>query len=225
MKNINLILLLVSIFIGGCQKWEQQEETQIVCHVLDITTGKMSEKAHISLIEIETPSKPFSSLVRTVVNEFEVNYNESFSYSFNARRGDRFDYYLEFQYNDGNFGSSTVTDGFAYSMDGEALIQKGQSMEYELRAVPRTHLNLYLNNPPDVGSTSEDSIWVEFFDGFVKETLTFKGLGSAPVRRSEIPHGNYTYTYEIYKGDSLMDTHTADVYFKFDSDTSIVIDF
>jgi len=119
MKIEYLILLLLASVSYGCAKWEEMNETTLVCNVQDITTGTMTTKAHVALIEVETPSRPFSPILRTTIEEFEVDYGESFSYSFNAKRGDRFEYFLVY-----------------YEEQDMVELIKGSSNEYQLSVVP-----------------------------------------------------------------------------------------
>ena len=102
MKSLLLSILAVSLLFG-CAKQEQRQETSFTCSVEDVTTGVMTEKAGIFLYEYHTPSAPFSSLSRNVVEYFEVDYGSSFSYEFNAKRGNSYEYILEFDDFEGGF--------------------------------------------------------------------------------------------------------------------------
>jgi len=131
------VLLIIPICINlSCSKWEQRDETTVSATVVDPTTGQLTRKANVVLIEIETPSRPFTPLIRTIIEEFEVDYGESFSYSFNAKRGDRFEYFLEYQYPNFYFGDYGTSNGFYYEEQDMVELIKGSSNEYQLSVVP-----------------------------------------------------------------------------------------
>ena len=224
MKIEYLILLLLASVSYGCAKWEEMNETTLVCNVQDITTGTMTTKAHVALIEVETPSRPFSPILRTTIEEFEVDYGESFSYSFNAKRGDRFEYFLEYQYPNFYFGDYGTSNGFYYEEQDMVELIKGSSNEYQLSVVPLAGVSLNIRND-GLNASPEDSIWMDLHDGNYQIAKAYKGVGKSHITRVTIPHGKYILTSELYRSGELSETESHPVYIRHAQDTTINVGF
>jgi len=208
------------LLVFSCAKWEQHKETSFDAVVTDITTGKLTEKAHAVLYELETPSAPFSSIKKTAIQEFLIAYDEPFSFTFNAKRGERFEYELEFIRNDKLFNS----DLFGYDMIEICQLSKKENNQCELEVVPSLYLSFSLRNiPPDASEL--DSIWVDFQDGVINYPSSFKGIGTSPSTRLKTPHGHYTLSYTVYDDGVAQYSDSYPVELKHNRDTSIVVEF
>lgn len=224
MTRINLAILFVPFLLCGCAQQNQLKETQFELTVEDITTGTLSKDAVVSLLEIETPSRPFSSLIVKELETYRLSYGSSISGDFKANRGSRFQYVLEFDANDGSYYSGLVFEGNTYEMVESCTLSKKSDNECVLKIEPTAHISLKAHNSLDDASES-DSIWVELSDGYIQRRLAFKGRGSSPIAGGKIPHGFYELRYWVYKDGMLDYQHEESFYVKHNLDSAITIEF
>ena len=223
MKPIVQILVL-ALITYGCAKQEQRQETSFTCSVEDITTGTMTEKAGIFLYEYHTPSAPFSSLSRNVVEYFEVDYGSSFSCEFNAKRGNGYEYVLEFK--DASwFDSGYINnDGDFVESVRSCTLTKKEINECEFRIVPTAKVEIRADNP--LGDANEtDSIIIELFNDLTATGLQCSGIGSCPWSGGIIPHGDYNFRYKVFRNGVLNENIQYPLYIEHQLDTNIVIEF
>jgi len=219
-----VIASITGVSIIGCAKQEQLNETTFTCSVKDITSGTMDSPAIVSLVEIETPSAPFSPLIITNLQEFTVDYEETFEGSFNAKRGNRYEYFLEFDYGNESYNSPIVFEGQDYVMQDKCPLSKKQPNACQLEIEPTLKLYLRVNNNLE-DADPNDSIWVTFTDGNISGEIKYKGLGSSPSYDLEVPHGSYSLLYEICRGGELDETGEESFYLSHNQDTAITIQF
>jgi len=223
--KISHIIFFSLVSVCSCAKWEQHKETSFDAVVTDITTGKMDSKAYVVLYELETPTAPFSSVKKTAIQDFSVNYDEPFSFKFNAKRGAKYEYILEFsQCCEGGYNSGRICDGFTYENIYQCTLIKKETNNCMIKVEPTTGLNLYAKNIPP-NASENDSIWIECTDGFVCDLLSFKGIGTSPSGSIAMPHGYYTLSYTVYNNGIEQYSNSYPVELKHNRDTSIVVEF
>lgn len=221
----NLILGAILIISSvACKKQKQFASTQFNFEVVDITSGIMTETAKVMLVEVETPPVPFSPLIVTYIDEFEIEYGGTFTGEFQAKRGNRYEYFLEFADDGKSFDSPVIFQGNNYHMNGNCTLSKKKVNVCKLEIEPTLMLNLSANNNL-MDADPNDSIWMVFTDGTISGELSFKGLSSSPAYELEVPHGSYTLSYEIYRGGTLDETGERSFYLTHDRDTAITVQF
>jgi len=221
--KISHIIFFSLVSVCSCAKWEQHKETSFDAVVTDITTGKMDSKAYVVLYELETPTAPFSSVKKTAIQDFSVNYDEPFSFAFNAKRGERFSYSLEFQRGAELF-DSPLYNNQGYVSNENCEIPKKGNQNCTIEIVPTCYLTLRADNTPP-NSSLLDSIWIDMNDGNISSLLSFKGEGSSPSSTLEMPHGYYTLSYKVYNNGIEQYSNSYPVELKHNRDTSIVVEF
>ena len=217
-------IVISSLFLVACAKQEQLQETSFTCSVEDVTTGTMTEKAGVYLYEYHTPAMPFSNISRNVIEYFEVDYGSSFSYEFNAKRGNGYEYILEFDDSSGDFLSGLRYEGFSYQMVSQCTLSKKENVLCSLRVEPTAQISLDATNPlPD--ARENDSIWLQITDGKIRSALSCSGIGGCAEGGGEIPHGWYEYSYQIFREGIKEENHVESLYIKYRSDTSLFVTF
>jgi len=227
MKPIVQILVL-ALITYGCAKQEQRQETSFTCSVEDITTGTMTEKAGVFLYENHTPSAPFTSLSRNVVEYFEVDYGSSFSYEFNAKRGNGYEYVLEFDDFAGGFNVGSInpeTYSPFYYVNSSCELLKKESNNCNLTIEPSAIVRFDAQNELDGSAQESDSIYWILSDGNAFFEFWCKGIGGCPESRGTFPHGQYNFHYQIYRNGQLDEEESYPLYIRHRLDTTIFINF
>ncbi|NQV52915.1 MAG: hypothetical protein HQ500_07015 [Flavobacteriales bacterium] len=224
MIRINMILVVLCILTIGCAKNDQYKKTQFEFVLNDITTGVMNERGSVSLLEVETPSQPFSPLIFTEIKKYDVSYGEYISDEFNANRGNRFQYVVRFNRDGGEYYSGLVYEGNTYEISEECTLSKKQENSCEMLIEPTAHVSLRATNLSG-GASESDSIWAQISDGYVQRGLNFKGKGESSAFGGEVPHGFYDLNYWIYRNGELSEEVSSSFYLNHNQDTAITIQF
>lgn len=175
-----IIAIAGVILLSTCGKIEQRQETNFTCTVTDVTTGKMTEKAGVFLYEYYTPPRPFAPIERNVVEYFEVDYGTTFSSEFNAKRGNGYEYVLEFDDFGGGFISGKVnpeTYEPFYNTQHKCTLSKKSLNECVLMIEPTADVIFDADNPLDIYAEETDSLYWELTDGVATFRYTCTGIG------------------------------------------------
>jgi len=227
--KISHIIFFSLVSVCGCARWEQQQETIVSAKVVDITTGDLQKEVSVSLLEIETPATPFSNISISEIERETIKIGETFEFIFNAKRGNRFEYILQFNRDQGSYSSGSVivrddsTYETAYEMVESCTLSKKNMNECLLTIEPTCTLSLQvLNIPP---GQPNDSIWVDMSDGHLHIFQSYNGTYHSPTSVLEVPHGHYQFNYWVYNNGIEQYSNSYPVELKHNRDTSIVVEF
>jgi len=221
--------ILIVLVLSGCGKWEQGQETIVNAMVMDITTGNLQKKVSVSLLEMETPATPFSNISFREIERKSVMIGEPFEFEFNAKRGQRFEYIVQYNRDQGSYSSGRVvmkTDSTyetAYEMVESCTLSKKIMNECVLTIEPTCTLSLQVVNIPP--GLPNDSVWVDMSDGHLHLFKSYKGDYHSPTSVLEVPHGHYQFNYWVYSNSIEQYSKSFPVELKHNRDTTIVVEF
>lgn len=199
-----IVLLVLGYSVVACAKTEQLKKTSISGVVINGTTELPFDHGTVQLIETETPVNISSPISLTVIDEYEIAVDGLYEFEFNAKRGTRFTYHVEYVYPEGEEFGIGDYDGHP-EITRISLEKKEEYSDQELIIFPGALIKILVYNENEYDENDEIIVF-EIHD------ITGKNVEANYIGGGGYWNDNYneqTGFDPILAGDATLEWHVT----------------
>lgn len=195
MKTIPIFLISFILIGTSCNKITRTK-TSIQLTVEDRTPERNLEGHHIMLIESK---EGFTSSESVVLEDGYLDENNQCYFEFDAKRGNKWDYFVLFDLGLDKYGARGYSDyddvefNRMLNEKTSAKVKKGEEQDIELVLIPAAELALSINNREVM--TLEDHCTMTIKHEVFEYTMSHTGEGATPATLMRAFIGHYDVDY------------------------------